>query len=138
MVITKQLLHTQAQYNSAFTRSGEQCSPVPDIRCDINSSGSKFPRRGWSVSRYSDILLAAVSLSTSTLVQDRISRLRRRGSHISGIGVDVLLRVFCFVRCIVCVDEEPGDRSVTGLSLFAEFCLLPFSFWPRMTMSLMA
>lgn len=120
--------HTEAQYSSALTRSDEQYSVSPDIKCGTNNSGSKFPKRGWSVSKYSDIHLAAVALSIFTPVQDRISRSCRRGSHISGMGVEVSFRALLVTRRLARIDEELEDCSVLGPFSFVDRLLLPFSF----------
>ena len=77
---------TQAQDKSELTRSLEQKYFSRETRLSRNRSASKNPRRGWSVSRYREMILAARSLEMGTFVQLLMATLLSRPSQ---YGVDL-------------------------------------------------
>lgn len=69
---------------------------TPEISKLHNRSGSKIPNRGWSVSRYKDMILAA----TSSEIETKVQKLMFNSSKHSSQGGKVDIGCLMFVgRC---------------------------------------
>lgn len=65
----------------ALTSNGLQCLKRQLVRSSTNRSGSKVPNRGWSVSRYSEMILAAKPSEIETVVQKLMFSASKRSSQ---------------------------------------------------------